>query len=286
MVIRFESPEDFRVDEVPLYAPSGAGGHTFLRIEKRNRTTEEVARELARAAGCAAREVGFAGRKDRVAVATQWFSVPRLSPRVALGLSLRDARVLEAAAHPHKLRTGQLRANRFEIVVRGVEAAVAERAPERLARMGRVGMPNRFGHQRFGRDGTNAEVARRLLGGALPIRDRRHARFLLSALQAKVFNQVLAGREGDLAGIERGDVALVHASGGLFVVEDLEREAPRAAAFEISATGPIFGSRTLQPGEPVARRERAALEAWGVPVEGLRAPRGIRLRGARRALRM
>lgn len=286
MVIRSESPEDFRVDEVPLYAPSGEGGHTFVRIEKRNRNTEEVAWELARAAGCAPREVGFAGRKDRVAVATQWFSVPRLAPAAALGLSLRDARVLEAAAHPHKLRTGQLRANRFELVVRRVEAAAAVRAVERLARMERVGMPNRFGHQRFGRDGTNAEVARKLLCGALPIRDRRRARFLLSALQAEVFNEILAGREGALDGIERGDVALVHASGGLFVVEDAEREAPRAATFEISATGPIFGTRTLEPGPPVARRERAALEARGIRVEGLRAPKGIRLRGARRALRV
>ena len=48
MVRLFESPEDFRVDEEPLYAPVGEGGHTFVRIEKRDRTTEEVARWLAR----------------------------------------------------------------------------------------------------------------------------------------------------------------------------------------------------------------------------------------------
>ena len=42
------APEDFRVDEVPLYAPTGEGGHTFLRVEKRCRSTEEVARALAR----------------------------------------------------------------------------------------------------------------------------------------------------------------------------------------------------------------------------------------------
>ena len=45
-----ETPEDFNVDEAPLYLPSGEGGHTFVRIEKRLRTTEEVARDLARAA--------------------------------------------------------------------------------------------------------------------------------------------------------------------------------------------------------------------------------------------
>ncbi|HKJ24179.1 MAG TPA: tRNA pseudouridine(13) synthase TruD, partial [Myxococcota bacterium] len=44
------APEDFVVEEIPAYAPSGSGGHTFVRVEKRGRTTERVARDLARAA--------------------------------------------------------------------------------------------------------------------------------------------------------------------------------------------------------------------------------------------
>jgi len=55
---RFD-PEDFVVEEIPAYAPSGAGGHTFVRIEKRGRTTEAVARELARVAGVRPGDVGF-----------------------------------------------------------------------------------------------------------------------------------------------------------------------------------------------------------------------------------
>jgi tRNA pseudouridine13 synthase len=119
-------PEDFRVDEIPLYAASGEGGHTFVRVEKRLRNTEELARELARAAGARPADVGYAGRKDRVAVTTQWFSVPGLAPEAALALELHGARVIEAHRHPHKLRTGQLRGNRFEIVAR-----VAETLPPR-----------------------------------------------------------------------------------------------------------------------------------------------------------
>jgi tRNA pseudouridine13 synthase len=75
------TPEDFRVDEIPLYRPAGEGEHTFVLVEKRERTTEEVARELAQAAGVRPRDVGYAGRKDRVAVATQWFSVPGAARR-------------------------------------------------------------------------------------------------------------------------------------------------------------------------------------------------------------
>ena len=99
------TPEDFLVDEVAAFAPSGEGSHTFVRIEKRLRTTTEVARDLARAAGVAARDVGFAGRKDRMAVTRQWFSLPGVDPERALSFDLPGVRVLEAARHPHKLRT-------------------------------------------------------------------------------------------------------------------------------------------------------------------------------------
>ena len=280
------APEDFRVDEVPLYDPCGEGEHTFVRVEKRLLTTEQVAHGLARAAGVPPRDVGYAGRKDRWAVTTQWFSVPRLDPERALGLELAGARVLEAVRHRHKLRTGQLRANRFRIAVRQVAVEACRVAEARLAELCQRGMPNRFGEQRFGREGDNVERAQRLWRGERLGVDRRAARFLLSALQAAVFNDALAARAGRIDRLEAGEVAVVHASGGLFRVEDLRREAPRAAAFEISATGPIFGTRVLAPGGAVAERERALLAARGVDLENLRPPRGIQLRGARRALRV
>ena len=111
-------------------------------------------------------------------------------------------------------------------------------------------------------------------------------RFLVSALQAAVFNEVLSRRPLRLDQLESGDVAVVHASGGLFQVTDPERENPRAEAFEISATGPIFGTRVPQPGASVAAREAEVLKSFDVPSpDQLRPPRGLRLRGGRRAVR-
>jgi tRNA pseudouridine13 synthase len=283
---RFE-PDDFQVEEVPLYAPSGEGGHTFVWIEKRLRTTEEVARALARLAGASPGDVGYAGRKDRSAVARQWLSVPGLDPDAALALELPGVRVLEARRHGHKLRTGQLRANRFRLVVREVEPAALERAPERAAELERIGLANRYGAQRFGASGDNAARAQGLLatGGEWP-RDRRAARFLLSSLQSAVFDAVLAQRPLPLDALEAGDVAQVCASGGLFVVEDAERESARARAFEISPTGPIFGTRMTAPSGAPAERERAAAAAFGIDLDAFRPPRGVRARGARRPLRV
>ncbi len=281
------SPEDFVVIEEPLYPPSGQGGHTFVYVEKRGRTTEQVVRDLARAAGVSGRDVGYAGRKDRHALTRQWLSLPGVEPSEALRFELRDARVLEATRHEHKLKTGHLRGNRFEIVLRGEGTEGLETLRARAVELERRGSPNRYGEQRFGLDGDNAERARRMLETGKAPRDRRAARFLLSALQSEVFNAVLAERLEEIDSVELGDVARVEQSGGLFWVDDPERDRARAAAFEISATGPIFGTRMRAPRAGVAELEQRIFDRFGLPaLESLALPRGLRARGGRRALRV
>jgi tRNA pseudouridine13 synthase len=285
-VIRIRTtPEDFRVDEQPLYPAAGEGAHTFVRVEKRLRTTEAVARDLARVAGARPQDVGYAGRKDRMAVATQWISVPGLDPEAALALELPGARVLEAVRHPHKLRTGHLRGNRFAIRVLGVDAGALARARARCEEIATRGLPNRFGDQRFGRAGDNAERARRFCAGELRVHDRRDARFLVSAWQAEVFNAVLAARPVPLDELEAGDLAMRHDSGGVFAVSDPALERERVLRFEISPTGPVFGPRMTWPSGEVAQRERTLMSAHGLDPDALRLP-GVRARGARRSLRV
>ena len=115
---------------------------------------------------------------------------------------------------------------------------------------------------------------------------RREARFLVSALQAAVFNEALRLRSLPLDEVEAGDLACRTDSGGLFRVDDVGTENERASRFEISATGPIFGTRMEQPAGAVAARERQAVDALGLDPDDLRAPPGIRMRGSRRPLRV
>ncbi len=280
-------PEDFRVFEEPLYEPTDEGNHTFLLVEKTDRTTEQVARDLSRASGVASRDVGYAGRKDRHAVTRQWFSLEGVDPERALDFELPKALVLEARRHPHKIKTGHLRANRFEIVLRADGPIDLRPIERRVDELMRRGMPNRYGEQRFGREGDNAQQARRLLAGGRPPRDRRAARFLISALQSEVFNAVLAERIESFDSVLLGDLARVEESGGLFWVDDLERDRARAEAFEISATGPIFGTKMRAPHDAAAALERAIFDRFELPELGaLALPRGIRARGARRPLRV
>ena len=154
-------PEDFIVDEIGAYSPSGAGDHVFVRIEKRGLTTAQAVQRIARALGVNERDVGVAGMKDRHAVTRQWLSLPPpVTPEQATALALEDVRVLEAVRHGHKLRTGHVRANRFVLRVRGVGPEVGDaeaRAKAILDVLARPpGAPNFYGEQRFGREGDNA----------------------------------------------------------------------------------------------------------------------------------
>ncbi|MHC4253961.1 MAG: tRNA pseudouridine(13) synthase TruD [Planctomycetota bacterium] len=150
--IRVE-PEDFEVDEIPLYPPSGEGEHVFLRIEKRGIPTREAVRRIARALGTDPEGFGVAGRKDSRAVARQWLSVAGVDPARVVKTDVAGVRVLEAARHGNKLRMGHHTGNRFRIRVRGVEPGSPERAEAAVAILAERGLPNRFGPQRFGERG-------------------------------------------------------------------------------------------------------------------------------------
>src|SRR6187399_3381665 len=86
------SPDRFVVEEIPAYTPSGEGTHTFLWLEKHGLTTFDAINLIARAFGVAARDVGYAGMKDKQATTRQWLSVPGLEPERALAFADGGAR--------------------------------------------------------------------------------------------------------------------------------------------------------------------------------------------------
>src|SRR5947209_9297667 len=100
------APEDFEVEEIPAYEPSGAGDFLYLWVEKRGLGAEYFVRQVARRLGVAADEVGTAGMKDRHAVTRQMVSVPgRAEPNLGQ-LDGDGLRVLSVSRHSNKLRPG------------------------------------------------------------------------------------------------------------------------------------------------------------------------------------
>jgi tRNA pseudouridine13 synthase len=272
------SCEDFFVDEEPAYLPTGAGDHVFVRIEKRGLTTPQAVERIARALSVQPRDIGVAGMKDRHAVTRQWLSLPPPStPEAAQALALDDVTILEATRHPHKLRTGHVRANRFVLRVRGCADEAEGKARAILdALASPPGAPNWYGEQRFGRDGDNAERGLGIVRGDKPPRDRKLARLLVSALQSKLFNDWLVARMADglYARVIAGDI-LHKTGGGQFVSEDPAVDQPRLLAGELCVTGPMFGDRMRAPASEAAEREQRILAAAGLTSDAFASVRAI-----------
>ncbi|MCS7033695.1 MAG: tRNA pseudouridine(13) synthase TruD, partial [Phycisphaerae bacterium] len=169
-------PEDFFVQEIPLYEPCGDGEHVFFEIQKTGLTTFGAVERLAQALGVSSREIGYAGLKDCRAVTRQVLSVRGVPPERVRSLRLEGIEVLWVDRHTNKLRLGHLAGNRFVIRLRQVNPVDVLRARQIVQELHRRGMPNYFGDQRFGRRRDNhllgaclirgrpEELLRRLLG--------------------------------------------------------------------------------------------------------------------------
>ena len=256
-------PEDFLVEERLSFRPDGGTGHYLLLVEKREANTLYVAKCLARLTGLPTGDIGFAGLKDRRAVARQWFSIPARNIRPsAAGLEGDGFRVLEAHPHSRKLRRGALAANRFRLRVRELRGDLTTLAV-RLQTIALRGAPNYFGQQRFGRDGANLlRVNDWIDSGRLP-RDRAARGFLLSAARSLVFNAVLGRRvaEGNWNRLLPGEIASLSGSSSVFRVSEVDEElARRCREGDIHPSGPMCGEGDMQPGGECASIEQGVLE--------------------------
>lgn len=242
------APEDFVVEEVPLYEPSGQGSHLYLLVRKRSLTTRDLVAALV-GAGVSEVAIGVAGLKDKHAVTTQWLSLPKRDEAAVEALeALPGVEVLDRSLHGNKLGLGHLKGNRFSVTIRRPERGAARAASTALEALAHRGAPNWFGPQRFGRYGSNAYDGWRVLRGERVPGGQRLNRFFVSALQSLFFNEVLAERvrEGLYQTVVEGDWARKHDTGGTFLVADEGGESPRAADLEISATVPLYG-RKVKP---------------------------------------
>ncbi len=160
-----QRPEDFLVEEIPLYQPSGQGEHIYLFVEKRFLSTFELLNILARHFDVRTIALGYAGLKDKAAITRQVISIHTPGRSYEDFPDLRHDRIsiLWADRHINKLRTGHLTGNRFSVRIRGVSPAAVVHAKRVLDRLARCGVPNRIGEQRFGHLGINHLVGRAML---------------------------------------------------------------------------------------------------------------------------
>ncbi|EOL9003771.1 tRNA pseudouridine(13) synthase TruD [Cronobacter turicensis] len=250
------SPTDFQVVEDLGFAPDGDGEHLLVRIRKTGCNTRFVADALAKFLGIAAREVSFAGQKDKHAVTEQWLCarLPGKEMPAMRAFTLEGCEVLEFSRHRRKLRLGALKGNRFSLVLRDITHR--DDIEQRLSLIGEKGVPNYFGPQRFGIGGSNIYQAKRWAQTGQPPRERNKRSFALSAARSLMFNTLVSERlqQPDFSQVMDGDALQLAGRGSWFVAapEELADLQARVDNGELLITA-------AQPGSGDWGTQRAAL---------------------------
>ena len=254
--------EDFFVEELPGFEPSGAGEHLLLTVEKCGMNTAFAAKRIAAWAGVDESAIGYAGLKDRHAVTRQRFTVwlpKKIAPDIE-ALQSDDLCVLEHVWHARKLPRGALAGNRFVLALRDVAGDRAD-IETRLQAIAAKGVPNYFGEQRFGRGGNNVQQAVAMFAGRRVKREERT--MLLSAARSEMFNRVLAARvdAGNWNAALDGEVWMLDGSRSVFGPEAFTDELrERLAAFDIHPSGPLWGEGELRSVDAAREVETAAMQ--------------------------
>jgi tRNA pseudouridine13 synthase len=284
-------PEDFRVDERPLYLPCGQGEHLYIRVTKRLLSTPDLVRRISSTLGVKVQGIGTAGLKDARAVTSQMLSLHGVPeervPRLKLDEQILRVEVL--GRHRNRLRPGHHAGNQFRLVVRDVNPGARDGIPMVLEVLSHRGIPNYFGPQRQGKTRDNFQVGAALLTDRSQRERMSRAKrmWYLNAFQSHLFNEILARRIDRIDRMLVGDWAMKMDNGACFPVLDAAQEQPRADRFEISPTGILFGSRvSWATGEPGEMEKAVVMENGSTPEGLIEAAKACGFRGERRPLRV
>ncbi|MGQ0287416.1 tRNA pseudouridine(13) synthase TruD [Pasteurellaceae bacterium 22721_9_1] len=239
---------DFIVKEDLGYEMSGDGEFVAVKVRKTNANTLFVGEKLAQFCGISARNMGYAGLKDRHAITEQWFclQMPGKPTPDFSQFQLEGVEILAVTRHHRKIRTGSLAGNYFEILLRDVEET--DELKVRLKNLQFLGFPNYFTEQRFGRDGHNLTQAMRWAKGEIQVKDRKKRSFYLSAARSEIFNLVVSNRieMGLATQVMPQDILQLNGNHSWFVAdqhEDLPTLQQRLTEQDILLTAPLIGEK-------------------------------------------
>ncbi len=280
-------PEDFEVEEILGFEPTGEGEHCLVWVEKVDRNTSDVASELARKLGIRKRLVTHCGLKDRAAVTRQWFSLhlPGVVSPTAEDLNDDGFRVLRITRNLRKLRRGCHCGNRFQIRLRDC-AFTPGAAARRWQSIRQHGVPNYFGPQRFGHDGGNMGMATSLMSGEIEVRDRALRGILISAARSYLFNACVGQRivNGTWDVPREGEVFGFADKRSLVIPENLRGdEFDRVKQGTLELTAPLWGEGELLSRSGVRDFEESVVASYPQIVSGLAR---FNLRQERRVIRL
>jgi len=268
-----KNSDNFFVEEIPLYPFAHTGEWLMLKVRKKGLTTPEMLNRISSFTGIKKRDIGYAGLKDKEGLTLQWISVPRKYRDEINKFKDRQIKIVEQDLHRNKLKIGHLKGNKFFVRLKKVNLPTAKILFSIIKDMKKYGIPNFFGHQRFGKFGNNFEEGKKIIEGEKFVKNKRLNKFLISAYQSKLFNDWLkerinlssmfelsekeliqAGFSKDLIKFVKnqkhpfkllpGDVMTHYPVGKFFYLEEDESE--RFLKKEITPTGLLPGKRAMR----------------------------------------
>ena len=313
--------EDFYVEEIPDLIPTGEGPNVWIWIEKIGRTTLDVVLDIARDLHIDRKRMGFAGMKDKKARTRQWICISNMDSDEqfeqvkALSGQIYKTDFLKVIRGRKKLRMGQLKGNKFRILIRDIDDVEksAEIASDILKQLEGTGVPNYFGWQRFGKPRTNTH----LVGEALVENDLKKAvgryignpteeeheenhyknalhalpkplqRMFVHAYQSFLFNAAVSKRvEMGINKYIEGDIIINNEER---IVRDKTPEEYQELidTFQVNPTSPLYGTKVPFAGGTVGEMEKSILDNYGLSKEDFEVPKMPRLgsHGLRRSMR-
>ena len=258
--------EDFMVIEELGFELTGEGEHVLVYLEKKDYNTIFVAEQLAKYVGISAKNVSYAGLKDRQAITQQWFSLhlPGKETPDFTQFNLTGCRILQINRHNKKLKIGALKGNRFKIVLRNISDKQAIESKLNLIK--KHGVPNYFGEQRFGRDQNNITQAIKWASREISVKDRKKRSFYLSAARSAIFNQIVSQRieQNIEQTVLDGDILQLSKSNSWFLskTEELLLLQQRLQNGEINITAPMVGDSPLSTTSIALEFETNCLKRW------------------------
>lgn len=258
-------PEHFVVRENLGFEFSGTGEHLMVRIRKTGENTSFVANELAKVCGVKSKDVGWAGLKDRHAVTEQWLSIHLPKSETPDFSSFEEQypsiQILETARHNRKLRPGDLIGNDFEITLS--EVTDADDVESRIKQVIESGVPNYFGAQRFGRDGSNLSEARRWGRDNVRTRNQNKRSLYLSTARSWIFNHIVSTRliNGVFNKLILGDIVTKPDSTITVDQANIAVLQAELSSGSISLTAALAGDNALPTKENALETEQAIVDA-------------------------
>lgn len=284
-----QQASDFKVTEIMDVAFTGQGEHWWFWMEKTNSNTAWAATQLASACRVPARQVGYAGLKDRHAITRQWFSVqlPKVTDLNAIKQQLpAELTILDCQQHQSKLKRGQLQHNRFELRIRQV-LGDRQGLTDNLLQVITQGVPNYFGPQRFGHQMNNIPKVQDWFNDRLKVRNKNQRSLLLSTARSHLFNLTVAHRlqQGIWNQVIPGDLLQLDGSHSWFREQDATPTElhQRLGDFDLHITAPLWGEGPPQSLAQCAELEQSIADQIPVYARGFAQHR---LQHDRRSMRL